>query len=46
MFGVQLKWLGCACFEMDFGGLHIVSDPWIGKNEKTDLTYDALEKCD
>jgi len=46
MFGLQLKWLGCACFEMDFGGLHIVSDPWIGKNEKTDLTYEAVEKCD
>ena len=46
MFGLKLKWLGCACFEMDFGGLHIVSDPWIGKNEKTDLTYETVEKCD
>ena len=46
MFDVKLKWLGCACFEMDFGGLRIVSDPWIGNNEKTDLTYEAVEKCD
>ena len=46
MFDIKLKWLGCACFEMDFGGLRIVSDPWIGKNEKTELTYEAVEKCD
>ncbi len=46
MFGLRLKWLGCACFEMDFNGLHIVNDPWITPNEKTDLTWENVEKCD
>ena len=46
MFGLRLKWLGCACFEMDFDGLHVVSDPWITPNQKTDLTWENVEKCD
>lgn len=46
MFGIRLKWLGCACFEMDFDGLHVVSDPWITVNEKNDLTWEDVEKCD
>ena len=46
MLGVRLKWLGCACFEMDFDGLHVVSDPWITVNEKNDLTWEDVEKCD
>ena len=45
MFGIRLKWLGCACFEMDFDGLHVVSDPWITVNEKNDLTWEDVEKC-
>ena len=46
MLGVRLKWLGCACFEMDFGGVTVVSDPWITPNEKTNLTWENVEKCD
>ena len=46
MFGLRLKWLGCACFEIDFGGLHVVNDPWITPNEKNDLTWESVEKCD
>lgn len=45
MFGVRLKWLGCACFELDFDGLHIVNDPWITVNQKNDLTWEDVEKC-
>lgn len=45
MFGVRLKWLGCACFELDFDGLHIVNDPWITPNQKTELTWEDVEKC-
>ena len=45
-FGVKIKWLGCACFEMDFDGLHVVNDPWITPNEKTELTWEDVEKCD
>ena len=45
-FGLRLKWLGCACFEMDFGRVTVVNDPWITPNEKTELTWQAVEKCD
>ena len=45
-FGLRLKWLGCACFEMDFGGLTVVNDPWITDNPATELTWEAVERCD
>ena len=45
-FGLRLKWLGCACFEMDFGTLTVVNDPWITPNAKTELTWEAVERCD
>jgi len=45
-FGLRLKWLGCACFEMDFGGVTVVNDPWITPNPNTDLDWEAVEKCD
>lgn len=45
-FGVRVKWLGCACFEMDFGGVTVVNDPWITNNTKTELTWEDVEKCD
>ena len=46
MFGLRLKWLGCACFEMDFGGVTVVNDPWITPNVMNDLSWEAIEKCD
>ena len=39
-FGIRIKWLGCACFEMDFGGVTVVNDPWITANQKTELSFD------
>ena len=45
-FGIRIKWLGCACFEMDFGGVTVVNDPWITGNAKTELTWEDVEKCD
>lgn len=45
MLGVRLKWMGCACFELDFDGLHVVNDPWITANEKNTLTWEDVEKC-
>jgi len=45
-FGLRIKWLGCVAFEMDFGGTTVVTDPWITPNEKTELTWEAVEKCD
>lgn len=44
--GVRLRWLGCACFELDFGGTTVVTDPWITANRRTELTWEAVEKCD
>lgn len=43
---MRIKWLGCACFEMDFGGVTVVNDPWITENQKTELTWETVEKCD
>ena len=45
-FHFRLKWLGCACFEMDFGGVTVVNDPWITPNQKTAITWEAVDKCD
>ena len=44
--GFRLRWLGCACYEMDFGGLTVVSDPYITDNKKTELTWEDVEHCD
>lgn len=45
-FGVRLRWLGCACFELDFGGFTVVTDPWITPNPRTDLNWEAVAHCD
>ena len=45
-FEMRLRWLGCACFELDFGGITVVTDPWITANQRTDLTWEAVEHCD
>ena len=45
-FGFRIKWLGCACFEMDFSGVTVVSDPWITANVKNDVTWENVERCD
>ena len=42
---LRLKWLGCACFEIDFGNVTVVNDPWITFNEKNGVTWEAVEKC-
>lgn len=44
--GIRIKWLGCACFEIDFGGVTVVSDPWITPSKKNNLTWEAVENCD
>jgi len=44
--GFRLKWLGCAGFEMDFGGFHVVSDPFMTDFKNNPLTWEAVEKCD
>ena len=44
--GIRMKWLGCACFEIDLGGLTVVSDPWITPNKLNGVDWTAVEKCD
>lgn len=43
---LRLRWLGCACFELDFHGITVVTDPWITPNRQTDLTWETVEQCD
>lgn len=42
----RLKYLGCACFEMDFDGFHVVSDPFMTESPTNDLTWERVEDCD
>ena len=44
--GFRIKWLGCAGYEMDFGGFTVVNDPWVTDNPKTDLDWEIIENCD
>lgn len=46
MYDIQIKWLTVTCFEMKFGDITIVSDPFIGQSPFNDLTYEDIENCD
>ena len=45
-FGVSIKWLSVTCFEICCDGITVVSDPFVTDCESTDLTWEAIEKCD
>lgn len=45
-YGVDIKWLAVTSFEMKFGDITVVSDPYITDCQGTDLDYTAVEKCD
>lgn len=45
-YGVRLKWLGVACFEIRFGATSVVTDPFVTDSATTDLTWEAIEQCD
>lgn len=45
-YGVRIKWLSVACFEMDFGTTTVVSDPFVTDSPGTELDWTAIEKCD
>ena len=45
-YGISLKWLAVSSFEMRFGDLSVVSDPYITECVTTDLTWEVVEKCD
>ncbi|MCQ2419798.1 MAG: MBL fold metallo-hydrolase [Clostridia bacterium] len=45
-YGIRLKWLSIASFEIDFGTKTIVTDPCITVNECSPCTWENVEKCD
>ena len=45
-YGVALKWLTVTCFEIRFGGVTVVSDPFVTDSPGTKLTWEAIEGCD
>ena len=45
-YGVDIKWLAVTSFEMKFGDMTVVSDPYITECTGTDIDYTAVENCD
>ena len=45
-YGVSIKWLAVASFEMKLGKKTVVTDPYITECVGTDLDYTAVENCD
>ena len=46
LYGLEIKWLSVTCFELKFGGITVVTDPYITECVGTDMTWEAIEKCD
>ena len=44
--GFSLRWLSVSCFEIHCGDTAIVTDPYITDCAATDLTWEAIERCD
>ena len=44
--GIRIKWLGTSCFELDFGGKTVVTDPFITEAPLTDFDWQEVERCD
>ncbi len=45
-YGVSIKWLAVASFELKLGKRTVVTDPYITECIGTDLDYNAVENCD
>lgn len=45
-YGVSIKWLAVASFEMKLNGKTVVTDPYITECAGTELDYTAVENCD
>ncbi len=45
-YGVDIKWFAVSSFELKFGDITVVSDPYITECTGTELDYTAVEKCD
>ena len=46
MYNIRIKWLTITCFELDFDGYTVVTDPCIGANPACSLTAEDVERCD
>lgn len=45
-YGIEIRWLSVTCFEMRFGSLTVVSDPFVTDNENSPLSRDDIKDCD
>ena len=45
-YGIRVKWLSIASFEMDFGGTTVLSDPCITVNDYSPCTWESVENVD
>lgn len=45
-YGIRMKWLTVTCFEIEYQGFRIVSDPCITDSPQNDLTWECIEGCD
>ena len=45
-YNIDIKWLAVSSFEIRFGDLTVVTDPFITKCAGTDITYRAVQNCD
>lgn len=45
-FGLKIKWLSVASFEIEKDGHHVVTDPFITLNENSPCTWENVENCD
>lgn len=45
-YGIRIKWLTVTCFEIEYNGYSVVTDPCISASPLNDLTWEAIEHCD
>lgn len=45
-YGVDIKWLAVTCFEIRCQNTTVITDPYVTECVGTDLTWEAIEKCD
>ena len=44
-YGIDIKWLAVTCFEIRFGDMVVVSDPYVTECKGTELDYTAIDRC-
>ncbi len=46
IFGIDLKWFGVMAYEINFGGVTVVTDPFLTEHTKNTLGPDDISRCD